>query len=420
MGIKQFLKEKKELIKTNRRLITLGCGVSAVMVAIPSITGVVTSQQEKNKKDKDKYYYTPGEIRFDENGKLIIPEIIDKDKPSNGYQYKLEPIEPIDFNNELFNQEKFKKDLKANLTKTFDTILKSDKYKMDFEFEVTNDIKLLIKNLITDKDLGLGKSVYINDFMNTIVNECINNPNYDILTQYNPEQLCALSGVDINKEYNSIMVQINNNQNISLYGGAGSLPNKPNNPTFNEPNKVDLNNITIKEYYDNVLSQNEYYQHIFLVTYSIVLPVFIALNIILNILNPFTFGSLTPLIIETIADVIFCTVQISYSALSYNNTINLKNKIKETIECFKDFKDFAYFCDWSSKVKTLFSINKEFTNISHNINVLLEINKDVNFKIFLEIQKAISIAKISLSILSLAFSITMTILESNLIIEYEL
>ena len=284
-------------------------------------------------------------------------------------------------------QEKFKKDLKANLTKTFDTILKSDKYKMDFEFEVTNDIKLLIKNLITDKDLGLGKSFHINDFMNTIVNECINNPNYDILTQYNPEQLCAY---------------------------------KPNNPTFNEPNKVDLNNITIKEYYDNVLSQNEYYQHIFLVTYSIVLPVFIALNIILNILNPFSFGSLTPLIIETIVDVIFCTVQISYSALSYNNTINLKNKIKETIECFKDFKDFAYFCDWSSKVKTLFSINKEFTNISHNINVLLEINKDENFKIFLEIQKAISIAKISLSILSLAFSITMTILESNLIIEYEL
>ena len=264
MGIKQFLKEKKELIKTNRRLIALGCGVSAVMVAVPSITGVITSQQAKNKNDKDKYYYTPGEIRFDENGKLIIPEVIDKDKPSNGYQYKLEPIEPIDFNNELFKQEKFKKDLKANLTKTFDTILKSDKYKMDFEFQVTDDIKLLLKNLITDKDLGLGESVHINDFMNTIVNECINNPNYDILTQYNPEQLCALSGVDINKEYNDVMVQISNEQTISLYGGAGSLPNRPNNPTFDQPNKVELNNLTIKEYDEKMLAQNEYYQYVFM------------------------------------------------------------------------------------------------------------------------------------------------------------
>ena len=127
------------------------------MAAVPSITGVVTSQQEKNKKDKDKYYYTPGQIRFDENEKLIIPEVIDKDKPSSEYEYKLESSKSIDFNNELFNQEKFKKDLKANLNKTFDTILKSDKYKMDFEFEVTNDIKLLLKNLITvHMDIKMG------------------------------------------------------------------------------------------------------------------------------------------------------------------------------------------------------------------------------------------------------------------------
>ena len=49
MSIKQFLKEKKELIKANRRLIALGCGVSAVMVAVPSITGVVTAHNKKRK-----------------------------------------------------------------------------------------------------------------------------------------------------------------------------------------------------------------------------------------------------------------------------------------------------------------------------------------------------------------------------------
>ena len=419
MGIKQFLKEKKELIKTNRRLIALGCGISAVMVAVPSITGVVTSHQAKNKKDKDKYYYTPGEIRFDENGKLIIPEIIDKDKPSNGYQYKLEPSQRIDLNNELFKQEKFKKDLKANLTKTFDTIQKSDKYKMDFEFKVTDDIKLLLKNLITDKDLELGETIHINDFMNTIIGECINNPNYDVLTQYNPEQLCALSGISLEKEYNDMMVQINNYQNPSFYGGVGALPNRPNNPTFDEPNKVDLNNITIKEYDQQVLAQNEYYQYIFMITYTVVLPAFIALNVILNMLNLFSFGAFLILIAQTALDIIFATMQIKFAIINWENTKTLRKNINELLELASYNEICASSINYGALASSFFSLSSSIFEFNKILNNKIKKNFIFNEVFSKKIHLTISAAKISLSILSIAFSITMRILESNLIKNYE-
>ena len=92
MGIKQFLKEKKELIKTNRRLIALGCGVSAVMMAVPSITGVVTAHNKKEKVQQYYEYAKPIKPTFDENGKLIIPTIIDKENPTGNYEYKVPTI----------------------------------------------------------------------------------------------------------------------------------------------------------------------------------------------------------------------------------------------------------------------------------------------------------------------------------------
>ena len=419
MKIKEFLKEKKELIKVNRRLIAVGCGISAIMVAVPSITGVVTSHQAKNKKDDDKYYYTPGKIKFDENDKLIIPEVVDENNPSGNYEHKLPNNEQINFDNELFKQEKFKKDLKANLINTFDLILKNEKYMIDFKFEVTNDIKLLIKNLITDKDLELKETIHINDFMNIIVDECINNPNYEVMRQYTPEQLCAIVGINLSKEYNDAIIKSNDIENITLYGGAGALPNRPSSPTFNQPNNINLSNITIKEYKELVLKQNEYYQNIFSLTYICVLPVLIFFNFMVGLANILTWGSFAWLLFQTALDIVYASFQIKYSNEDLILTRKIIENINHMIEESKSHENGQKIISWTSPAEWFFTTLGSIV-ISPVLDSIILNGYKFNKNLALDHILRLKFSSLIPSFLSIAFNITMTILEGTLLKPYEI
>ena len=250
--------------------------------------------------------------------------------------------------------------------------------------------------------------------MNTIVNECINNPNYDILTQYNPEQLCALSGVDINKEYNDVMLQISNEQTISLYGGAGSLPNRPNNPTFDQPNNVELNNLTIKEYDEKVLAQNEYYQYVFMWTYRIILPSLIVFNIVLTLINTLTFGSLVILIAQTILDITFSTIQILKSEKDYENTKELRKNIDNIISQSNNYENLSTIFNANSLAINLFMLLKQDW-VESAINTLAKKILKIKNEIIYNTKLRLKISSKIVSVLSISFTIIMTILEDNLI-----
>lgn len=318
-------------------------------------------------------------------------------------------------NNELFNSQKFQNDLKSNLKKILNSLLDNKKYEMNFEFEITNDIKLLVKNLITNEDIDFENTMNINDFLNVIIDRTINNTNYDVLTQYNPTQLCALSGINLDKEYNNIMEEANVEYNISLFGGGGSLPSKPIIPEFGKPNNVDLHNITIKQYYDDVLSQNEYYQYNFLHAYSIALPVFILLNFILHCLNISSLGAMSILIAQTTIDITFLGLQIYNCVKNYNNTKNTKKAINNIIEKASEFDELSFIISWGTYTSIILFGGLDVIDLYINVKNAVKDFGSFHKLLLKNLKITISIARVSLSILSLAFTITMTILEETLI-----
>ena len=100
----------KWVIKNKYKLIA-GSAFFASLVTIPPVVGAIQAN-ELRKNNDNRYIYKPGEVRFDENGKLIIPEVIDKDNLNGNYKHTLDKVNTLDMNNELFNSQKFQNDLK--------------------------------------------------------------------------------------------------------------------------------------------------------------------------------------------------------------------------------------------------------------------------------------------------------------------
>ena len=155
-------------------------------------------------------------------------------------------------------------------------------------------------------------------------------------------------------------------------------------------------------------------------TYRIVLPVFITLNITLGILNLMAFGGLTAFIAQTIADIIFSSLQIKYSTENYERTRNIKDKINNVVDyCLRD-EILSKIINYGSPILSLFNINSSIININKVIYEKMLNVKLTHSILSNQFKISINIANISISILCLAFSITMNILESTLIKNYEL
>ena len=284
MKIKEFLKEKKELIKANRRLIAVGCGLSGIMISVPSIIGPLTAHQAKNKKDKEKYYYTPGEIRFDENGKLIFPEVIDEDNPSGIYKYSPKEYQDLEINYNLINSESVKNKIdyfcKTNI-KNIKTLCIDF---LDKSFIINEKIKLLIDNIIPNNSIRMYDEIKVDDFINLIFENSLDNYKNIILSSNEIHNLCSLSGINFYKEYNKVMLEIENN--VNTYGGSGVKPPTNTPPPTPDYELIDENQLTWIQQLD-IINQNTEYLYIFAITNTIILPILTTLSVTFTLLSFF-------------------------------------------------------------------------------------------------------------------------------------
>ena len=129
--------------------------------------GTIQANQLKKNSD-DRYIYNPGEIRFDENGKIIIPEVIDNDNPSGNYEYKLN----YDVNHVVYDEfvnsssinEKIAYFNEKNLNnlKTIINDVLHEKFKID------EKIKLAIDNIIPGNNFNIHQELNFGDYVDLI------------------------------------------------------------------------------------------------------------------------------------------------------------------------------------------------------------------------------------------------------------
>ena len=292
-------------IKKHKIKIAIGsCLLASILVASTTV-GVVFVKKNTNHQ-KNEYIYEPGKVRFDENGKIIIPIVKDQQNPSGIYQHPLPQIVSEGIEDNLKESISFNKILNQTFLNIKEAYLNWDELKKYNEpFNVSKEIKMLFDNLVPNNEFIIGQTTNLSECFGSLFDTAKNRENHTSLSTKQISNLCALAGINYAKEYDFIEQELA--KTTSLYGGAGKppRPNIPNGPDVEKPIVIDPTTVTIEQYNKQTLEQNAYYKKCFLITYSVVLPVLIAFNVLLSILNTFTLGSLTFLIAQTFIDIAF-------------------------------------------------------------------------------------------------------------------
>ncbi len=323
MGIKQFLKEKKELIKTNRRLIALGCGVSAIMVAIPSITGVVTAHNKKEKVQQYYEYAKPVKPTFDENNKLIIPTIIDKDNLTGNYEHKVPTITDTKVPDNIKQSTYYKQGLPKLLNENKQTLHTQIKEYANFKVDTNKDLILLLDNILPNHNIKEGQEINVSQICDSIYETATLRAKDNILSNQEISDLCALNGLSFDKEYNNVLKNIEN-QNIR--GGAGAKP-----PSMQIPDlTTNYGEVVTVRQAQEIYKQDSDTRMCVAIAHS---AISLALFILQAILTYFTFG-LT--VISFIIDLTFCLLEIAMSWVEFDLSNQLLNYLLQIDKNYLD------------------------------------------------------------------------------------
>ena len=409
-------------IKKNKFKVALFSSLITCTIIGTTISSVILSSKQKEK-NKNIYYYKPGEIRFDENGKLLIPTVIDTDNPNGIYKNVCPEISEINVPNKYKNNEEFRRivnDQNENNIKLFKNILSKD---LNKKISISKNIKMAIDNILPSNVIKLNEVKTINEFIDSISQTAIETYENKILSTSEIKDYCALLGINFNKEYNTIMDNNELDTNISLHMGGGVV-SPPTNTPPSAPSQPDIDpkSITFQEQLD-ILEDNLQYLYIFAVTNSVVLSVLTTISITLTILSFMTAGSSLTSLILLIPEIVFASFTIvnSWQEYEYN---------KETKRIFEDDMipniilalGVAMTPD-NVKEFLKASINDVLNKLTRNAFLKVEYHIDTFFNKFKFVKKlsmkALKFANISLAICSIAYSIVMEILYARLIKDIE-
>lgn len=308
----------------------------------------------------DKPIYTPelapvkpGELKFDQTGKPIVPIIIDEKNPNADYEHKVDKT--LTINNldkkEFFKSTENKKDLETKYIELIPSI--SDSFSAEYlekEIAISSKVKKFIDYYLPNNMIAEHSNFKFKDFLADIQQSSFLYTQENSLSMQEIHDLLAFNGINFEKEYNTI---VSSADQIKTRGGGGmNLPGV----VPHELSKPDLPNDKTKTTYQegvNLYKTDIENRLLIEVVYSAAL---LAISIAAFALAFVTFGA--SLLLAAV-DLVFCTISVVQAIDEY---IVVKNNLWIPLNDFKSFL-LKYFI--LSKVESMqWFIIANFDNIT--------------------------------------------------------
>lgn len=339
---------------------------------------------QKNKPPYTPDSIKPGEIKFDENGKLLFPTLYDPEYPTGDYEYKAPEIKntivPQEIKESHFYKNVLNKVINENKNKMFECISGDLKQ----EIKITPKFKMFVDNFVPNNNIYVDQDTTIEEVISSIYDSSVELAKDHILSSEEITNYLAFNGINFKKEFN----KVKKNAQISNLGGGGIKP-----PSVPDINTNFPQNVTVIDAY-HITKQDNEIRYGFAIAYSAILP---TLTVVSGITAFFTFGIS---IAVASLDILFCSLEIANAWIEYHNAVELENLVYKLLKNYANdkFRDI---------IKSLASDPKWF-----------ELTNDIFFKSF-RYKNIISenwiVVKSCVSFLAITVQIAMPILEDLLL-----
>ncbi len=402
-------------LKNNKVKIAVFSGLMATAIGLSTGLGIYATSKSV---EQTEYLYQKGVVKFDSNGKLLIPKVVDPNNPSGIYEHMPEPIDNIKVDEELINDQEILADIDKEVKDAFKEYKKLFDDILDKEVVISKDVKMLFNNLVPSMKISENEKIVFDK----LLDEVLESAKQEAITKKPDSQyisdLCAINGINFNKFYN----ELNSTPTIQLYGGPGI----PDADEFDNVNPNDLNQSfggeNQKEKLVSALIQDYKTRYKLAVSNTTILITLTAISAVLTILSFITAGFSTLALIQMLVDIASTSYTVTMSWIEYVSSHDALTNLSEIIDISKKETKLEEITD-------VFLMTGDFLldgmgiidNISE-INLLRK--KCSNFHIFFDRAKGwTNIHILKLSIISSIFSIiattVLTILEKTLI-KYEI
>lgn len=329
-------------IKQNKVKIIVTSTFMATIIGCSIGLGLALNVTKSSQVDKPIYTpeiapVKPGELKFDQTGKPIIPVIVDKENPTGDYKYEINYKNQIDLieKKQVINYDKKYFDERLNISLTHNqaelTKIVEEKYS-NYNIKLDKDYISLIDYYIPNNSLKFNDEILSQNLVKSLFDDASkytleNNVSFSDLSD-----LMSLCGINFDKEFNKLntAAEINNpTDNISIYGGGGAMPQPdPIKPPNTAPPTIAMNEVTINSRIDSFLVD--------LTTRVIIEIVYSALMIAISIFSLImaiaTFGAS---LASNILDLILCGIAVVFAVLEYKEMLKITEntkKLKELLE----------------------------------------------------------------------------------------
>lgn len=314
-------------IKKNKVKIGIISAGLAGIITTGALCGTLGISKTAEQLDSVKTHVYDGTIKFDNDGKIIIPKLIDPDNPSGEYKHKIPnlKIEKYkEFKDDKFYNNKLNDLLKENKKILLDNI---GEYK-DKDITLNKNIILFLNNLIPNTNLKINETVNVGDLVDTVYEQCTVNLKEEPYSVNQLGDLAAINGVNLNKIYNDLEEEqylINHSYSIINFKGDGKEPkgNKVSKPKVKE-NKKDVSELTLAEFKE-LLEQDYKIRFAFNVAYTVLSIVLAFLSFILGI-----FGGGASLV-SLLWDLTCCLVSSLTMFLDYGEGVELIGSFNDCV-----------------------------------------------------------------------------------------
>ncbi len=410
-------------LKNNKVKIAVFSGLMATAIGLSTGLGIYATSKSV---EQTEYLYQKGVVKFDSNGKLLIPKVVDPNNPSGIYEHMPEPIDNIEVDEELINDPEIHAEVDKDVNKALNEYKTIFKDVLDKEVIISNEMKLLFNNLLPSMQIEQGDVTSFGHLLEDIFE-------VSKLEAYTKEpdnqyasDLCALNGINFNQFYN----ELNSIPTVELYGGPG-IPD-PNHFDDNiNPGELNesFGDLDEREKLVALLVQDYKTRFKLAVSFTTIFTALTVISIILTAISFFTAGFSTMALIQLSIDITSSVYTMTMSWLEYKSTFYALSELNKIIDIISnsdvmtDEESASYGLSLTALVIDAISIRILIDkNIKLKNNPELK-NKSIGFNKSFEASKLktnIHINRLSMinSAFSIIASITLIVLQ-NVLINYK-
>ncbi len=439
------MKNSKTKLSKKAKQIIIGLSSFTLLFGSAITTAAIVESNKRmhetsNNTIDNTYYYEPGVIKFDENGKVIVPKIIDKDNLNGIYQYNFDLPEFYKAPDKLLSSKKYMDKLNKLNKDVKSKLLELDVLKEAGSIVPNKKVNMLIKSFVPNIQFDENKEITMKTLFSKLYDAALDDTIHNETRMHDIKDLYAIQGKNFQKEFDESMSKvetqylIENGKSMNRYTGfikpVINIPPKIDY-TPHIPNKlegVQAKELAIEEYIKTVLENNEYYQNIFLITYRSVLISLCILNAILTAIAGLFFGITAGALVSLALDIASAGVQIHLAKKNLENTRDLIKGIKTDMELIeKNQKIIGSIISTTSTIKDfwnyLYEVHMKILEGTFATPEAFETSSKLIIKPLIKADyatkvcaaKALCSFKAISSVISIFFGIIMSAIETSLI-----